>query len=138
MNWFVKGIIFLFIVVFFVECFEFVVNMILVWEFGEYGMGFYMSILFMIFLIIVIVSLELLILILKFIVELNFKFYESMLRYVFRMMVVFIVFFIVVVSIVFLFILVFDIYYLFIKGIVIGLIFIVVFILIVRGYFMGV
>ncbi|AWD12576.1 polysaccharide biosynthesis protein [Bacillus sp. JNUCC-22] len=138
MNRFVKGIILLSIAAFFAECLEFVVNMILARELGEHGMGLYMSILPTIFLIIVIASLELPISISKFIAESNRKLHESMLRHAFRMTAVFTAFSTAAASIALPFIPVFDTYHPFIKGIVIGLIPVVAFTSIARGYFMGV
>lgn len=138
MNRFVKGIILLSIAAFFAECLEFVVNMILARELGEHGMGLYMSILPTIFLIIVIASLELPISISKFIAESNQKLHESMLRHAFRMTAVFTAFSTAAASVALPFIPVFDTYHPFIKGIVIGLIPVVAFTSIARGYFMGV
>lgn len=138
MNRFVKGIILLSIAAFFAECLEFVVNMILARELGEHGMGLYMSILPTIFLIIVIASLELPISISKFIAESNPKLHESMLRHAFRMTAIFTAFSTAAASIALPFIPVFDTYHPFIKGIVIGLIPVVAFTSIARGYFMGV
>uniref|UniRef100_UPI0035B56526 oligosaccharide flippase family protein n=1 Tax=Peribacillus tepidiphilus TaxID=2652445 RepID=UPI0035B56526 len=69
MNSFFKGTILLVVAAFFSECVEFFVNMILARELGEEGMGHYMSILPIIFLVFVMASLEFPISISKFIAE---------------------------------------------------------------------
>ena len=69
MNSFFRGTMLLIVAAFFSECIEFFVNMILARELQEEGMGLYMSILPIIFLIIVIASFELHVSISKFIAE---------------------------------------------------------------------
>ena len=69
MNSFFRGTMVLIVAAFFSECVEFFVNMILARELREEGMGLYMSILPIIFLVIVLASFELPISISKFIAE---------------------------------------------------------------------
>ncbi len=59
MKSFYKGTLILIVAAFFGECIEFLVNMLLARELHEEGMGLYMSILPIFFLIYVIASLEL-------------------------------------------------------------------------------
>ncbi|WP_230136867.1 oligosaccharide flippase family protein, partial [Peribacillus frigoritolerans] len=69
MKSFYKGTLILIVAAFFGECIEFLVNMLLARELHEEGMGLYMSILPIFFLIYVIASLELHISISKFVAE---------------------------------------------------------------------
>ena len=85
MNSFFKGTLLLIVAAFFSECIEFFVNMILARELGEEGMGRYMSILPVIFLVAVLASLELPISISKYIAENKRVLHYSMLRHALQM-----------------------------------------------------
>ncbi len=138
MNSFVRGTLLLVIAAFFGECLEFFVNMILARELGEVGMGLYMSILPIIFLIVTIASLELPISISKFIAEKKRETHFHMLKHTLFITICFTAVFIAVTMIFLPYIPVFNGYHPYVKWLVIILIPIVSFSSIARGYFMGI
>jgi stage V sporulation protein B len=138
MNSFFKGTLLLIVAAFFSECIEFFVNMILARELGEEGMGRYMSILPVIFLVAVLASLELPISISKYIAENKRVLHYSMLRHALQMTIV--VTLAVLLSSVVLFSAtsLLEGFHPIVKWLIIGLIPIASFSSIARGYFMGV
>ncbi|WHZ59497.1 polysaccharide biosynthesis protein [Metabacillus hrfriensis] len=138
MNSFFKGTLLLIVAAFFSECVEFFVNMILARELGEEGMGRYMSILPVIFLVAVLASLELPISISKYIAENKRVLHYSMLRHALQMTIV------VTLAVLLASIVLFSVtpllegFHPIVKWLIIGLIPIASFSSIARGYFMGV
>ncbi|WP_096155754.1 MULTISPECIES: oligosaccharide flippase family protein [Bacillus] len=137
MRRFYKGVILLAIAAFLGESLEFVVNMLLANYLGEVGLGLYMSILPVIFLVVVISSMELPISVSKFVAAKEEKFHASMLYHAIKLTIVATIGMILIALIVLPNIPVFNQYHPFIKWAVILLIPIVSFASIVRGYFMG-
>ena len=88
MNSFFRGALPLIVAAFFSECVEFFVNMILARELQEEGMGLYMSILPIIFLIIVIASFELPVSISKFIAENTRELHYYFLRHAVKLAII--------------------------------------------------
>ncbi|MDX8292228.1 polysaccharide biosynthesis protein [Metabacillus indicus] len=138
MNSFFKGTLLLIVAAFFSECIEFFVNMILARELGEEGTGRYMSILPVIFLVIVLASLELPISISKYIAENKKVLHYSMLKHALKMTAA--VTFTVLAGTYILFTAtsLLDGFHPAVKWLFIGLIPIASFSSIARGYFMGV
>ncbi|MDQ0229494.1 polysaccharide biosynthesis protein [Metabacillus malikii] len=138
MNSFIKGTLLLVIAAFFGECLEFFVNMILARELGEEGMGMYMTILPIIFLIVIIASLELPISISKFIAEKGRETHYHMLKHTVRITIVFTIGFLFIAALILPFLPIFQNYHPNVKWLVLILVPIVSFSSIARGYFMGV
>ncbi|WP_078382151.1 polysaccharide biosynthesis protein [Sutcliffiella halmapala] len=137
MNKFFKGTLLLAIAAFLGESLEFIVNMILAKQLGEAGMGLYMSVLPVIFLVVVIASLELPISISKFVAAKEEKYHKSMLSHATRLTVVFTITVICLAAIILPFIPVFEHYHPLVRWLIILMIPIVSFSSIARGYFMG-
>ncbi|APH05532.1 polysaccharide biosynthesis protein [Bacillus weihaiensis] len=138
MNSFVKGTLMLVIAAFFSECLEFFINMILARELGEEGMGLYMSILPIIFLIVILASLELPISISKFIAEKKQETHYSMLRHTLFITVFLTIVITTLALIIFPNLELFNGYHPYVKWLFILLIPIVSFSSIAKGYFIGV
>ncbi|MBM7619850.1 O-antigen/teichoic acid export membrane protein [Bacillus tianshenii] len=137
MNKFFKAVLLLAIAAFLGESLEFVVNMVLAKELGEVGLGLYMSLLPVVFLVVVIASLELPISISKFVAAKEEKYHKSMLMHAMRLTIVF-MFCVIGLSVVVLpFIPVFDHYHPIVRWLIILMIPIISFSSIARGYFMG-
>ena len=138
MNSFIKGTILLIGVAFLGECIDFFVNMILARELHEKGMGLYMSILPIILLVFITASLELPISISKFIAENKQEHHYNLLQHALKLasFVMFIVF--ILTMIVFSIPTIFNGFHPYVKWLVIGLIPIISFSSIARGYFIGV
>lgn len=137
MNKFFKGTLLLAVAAFAGECIEFLVNMILARELGERGLGMYMSILPMIFLIVLLASFELPVSISKFIAEKDKKFHQSMLNHVIKLTTIFTAILLPLAILIIPFIPVFDQYHPYLRWVVIAFIPIVSFSSITRGFFMG-
>ncbi|PLT33433.1 polysaccharide biosynthesis protein [Bacillus sp. V5-8f] len=138
MNSFFKGTALLVVVAFFSECVELFVNMILARELGEEGMGHYMSILPIIFLVFIIASLELPISISKFVAENKRDLHYHLLKHALRlatsvMLIIFIPTFIVLS-----FPAVLSGFHPYVKWLMLAIIPISAFSSIAKGYFMGV
>jgi stage V sporulation protein B len=138
-NAFFKGTLLLIVVAFFSECVEFFVNMILARELQEQGMGIYMSIMPIIFLVFIIASLELPISISKFIAENKKELHHNLLQHAIKlaiivMMLIIFIFTIFVIS----FPQVLNDFHPYVKWLLLSLIPIASFSSIARGYFMGV
>lgn len=138
MNSFYKGMMLLVVAAFFSECLEFFVNMILARELGEEGMGLYMSILPVIFLIVVFASLELPISISKFVAEKKRELHFHMLKHTLFLTILFTFAFVTVAMVVLPYFPVFQDYHPLVMWLFVLLIPIVSFSSIARGYFMGV
>lgn len=138
MNSFYKGTILLIIAAFISESLEFLVNMILARELGEHGMGLYMSVLPVVFLVVIIASFELPISISKFIAEKKEELHYNMLKHTLRLTTIFTICFMIISGFVLPTIPIFHDYHPLIKWLLILLIPIVSFSSVARGYFMGV
>ncbi|MFY0759403.1 polysaccharide biosynthesis protein [Metabacillus dongyingensis] len=138
MNSFFKGTLLLIVAAFFSECIEFFVNMILARELGEEGMGRYMSILPVIFLVAVLASLELPISISKYIAENKRVLHYSMLRHALQMTIVVTLAVLLASIVLFSATSLLEGFHPIVKWLIIGLIPIASFSSIARGYFMGV
>lgn len=138
MNSFFKGTLLLIVAAFFSECVEFFVNMILARELGEEGMGRYMSILPVIFLVAVLASLELPISISKYIAENKRVLHYSMLRHALQMTIVVTLAVLLASIVLFSATSLLEGFHPIVKWLIIGLIPIASFSSIARGYFMGV
>jgi stage V sporulation protein B len=138
LNSFFRGTILLIVAAFFSECVEFFVNIILARELREEGMGLYMSILPIIFLVIISASLELPISISKFIAENKQEHHYSLLQHALKLasLVMFIVLLLTIIILSFPTVL--NGFHPYVKWLVIGLIPITAFSSIARGYFMGI
>ncbi|MDQ0860484.1 polysaccharide biosynthesis protein [Bacillus sp. V2I10] len=138
MNSFFKGTLLLIVAAFFSECIEFFVNMILARELGEEGMGRYMSILPVIFLVAVLASLELPISISKYIAENKRVLHYNMLRHALQMTLVVTLAVLLASVVLFSATSLLEGFHPIVKWLIIGLIPIASFSSIARGYFMGV
>lgn len=138
LNIFLKGTLILVASAFVGECIEFLINLVLAKELGEYGLGQYMSILPIIGLTMIIASLELPVSISKFVAEKKPKYHLAMLRYVTRFVLL------LVSGLVLLFVILFSLIPLFadihpyIRWSIVILIPIIALSSIARGYFMGI
>ncbi|MED4403736.1 polysaccharide biosynthesis protein [Metabacillus fastidiosus] len=138
MNSFYRGTILLIIAAFISESLEFLVNMILARELGEHGMGLYMSILPVVFLVVIIASFELPISISKFVAEKKPELHYNMLKHTIRLTIFFVICFMLISAVILPALPIFKEYHPLIKWLLILLIPIVAFSSIARGYFMGV
>lgn len=138
MRGFYKGTIILVIAAFFGECIEFLINMILARELHEEGMGQYMSLLPIFFLIYVLASLELHISVSKFVAENKPSLHFNLLIHALKMAAVVGLVICAIMPIILTFLPLMDRYHPHIKWLFVGLIPIVAFSSIARGYFMGV
>lgn len=137
MNTFFKGTLFLVIAAFLGECLEFFINMILARELGEGGMGLYMAILPLVFLIVVLASLELPISISKFIAENDRTYHRSLLYHAIKLAIFLMGLLMIVTILTIPFVPIFHRYHPFIRWLVVILIPIISLSSIARGYFMG-
>lgn len=137
MSSFYKGTLLLIVTAFFGECIEFLVNMVLARELGERGLGMYMSILPTIFLIVLLASFEFPIAISKFIAERDRKYHLGMLRHVIHLTIIFTTVLTLAAAILIPHVPIFHQYHSMFKWLVIGIIPLISFSSIARGYFMG-
>lgn len=126
------------IVAFFSESVEFFVNMILARELGEEGMGNYMSILPIIFLVFVVASLELPVSVSKFIAENKRDLHYNLLQHALRLATCVMLIIFIPTYIVLSFPTILGGYHPYVKWLMIGIIPITAFSSLARGYFMGV
>lgn len=138
MNSFFRGTALLIVAAFFSECVEFFVNMILARELREEGMGLYMSILPIIFLIIVIASFELPVSISKFIAENTRELHYNFLQHAVKLASIVMSITLILTMIVLSFPTVLNGFHPYVKWLIIGLIPIITISSIARGYFIGV
>lgn len=138
MNSFFRGTALLIVAAFIGECVEFFVNMILARELREEGMGLYMSILPIIFLIIVIASFELPTSISKFIAENTRELHYNFLQHAVKLASIVMSITLVLTMIVLSFPTVLNGFHPYVKWLIIGLIPIITCSSIARGYFIGV
>ncbi|WAA12765.1 oligosaccharide flippase family protein [Fervidibacillus halotolerans] len=138
MGLFIKGVFVLASTAFIGECIEFLINLVLARELGEYGLGQYMTILPFVALIMILSSMELPISISKFIAERERKFHLPLLKLAVKLVVILII----ILSILSFFLFtIFDVFtsiHPFANWVVIILIPIVSLSSIARGYFLGV
>ncbi|WP_121610064.1 polysaccharide biosynthesis protein [Mesobacillus foraminis] len=137
MKLFLRGVMVLILAAFVSECAEFLINMILARELGESGMGRYMTVLPLIFLIMMLASFELPVSISKIVAEKDAKYHQKMLRDVLHLTIVLSAALFVVVAFGMPFVPIFDSYPPFLKWMVLFMIPLVSFSSIARGYFMG-
>ncbi|WP_223702634.1 polysaccharide biosynthesis protein [Sutcliffiella deserti] len=137
MNKFFKATLLLAIAAFLGESLEFIVNMVLAKQLGEAGMGLYMSVLPVIFLVVVIASLELPISISKFVAAKEEKYHKSMLIHATRLTIIFTVAVTFLAALIVPLIPVFEHYHPLVKWLILLMIPIISFSSIARGYFMG-
>lgn len=128
----------LIIAAFFSECIEFFINMILARELKEVGMGLYMSILPIFFLIYVIASLELHVSISKFVAESKKNTYYSLLKHAFKLSITAIIILIISIPVILSVLPLMDQYHPLIKWSFTALVPIAAFSSIARGFFIGV
>ncbi len=137
MNSFFKGTLLLVLAAFFSECIEFLVNMVLAKQLGEEGIGLYMSILPVMFLVVILASLELPISISKFIAEKEQEYHLSLLKHATVLAVIATVALTIIAAVILPFIPIFDEYHPLARWLFILLIPIIAFSSLARGYFMG-
>ncbi|MCU9614502.1 polysaccharide biosynthesis protein [Caldibacillus lycopersici] len=138
MSSFLKGTIILAGAAFFGECIEFLINLVLAKELGEYGIGQYMSIAPVIGLVMIIASLELPISISKFVAERDKKYHLSMLKSAMKLALIFMVVLLAVAALIFTMIPFFSDVHPLIRWMILILVPIISISSIARGYFMGV
>ena len=138
MNSFFRGTMLLIVAAFFSECIEFLINMILARELQEVGMGLYMSILPIIFLIIVIASFELHVSISKFIAENTRELHYHFLLHAVKLALMVMIITFILTTVVLSFPTVLNGFHPYVKWFIIGLIPIITCSSIARGYFIGV
>ncbi|QFT87828.1 Sporulation protein YkvU [Bacillus sp. THAF10] len=137
MNKFFKGTLLLATAAFLGESIEFIVNMVLAKNLGEEGMGLYMSVLPIVFLVVVISSLELPISISKFVAAKEEKYHQSMLQHAMRLTIIFTIMVLVIGACLLPLLPVFQHYHPLVKWLVLIMIPVISFSSIARGYFMG-
>lgn len=138
MNSFFKGTLLLISAAFVSECIEFFINMILARELQEQGMGLYMSLLPIIFLVFITTSLELPISISKFIAENKQQLHYNLLQHAIKLAVFVMILVFLLTMIIFSFPIILNGLHPSIKWLIIGLLPIISFSSIARGYFIGV
>ena len=138
MNSFFRGTMVLIVAAFFSECVEFFINMILARELKEAGMGLYMSITPIIFLIMVIASFELPVSISKFIAEHTREHHYRFLLHAIRLALLVMIITLILTMIVLSFPTFLHGVHPYIKWLIVGLIPIMTCSSIARGYFIGV
>ncbi|MBM4764452.1 polysaccharide biosynthesis protein [Bacillus sp. B15-48] len=137
MKLFLRGTLVLIFAAFFGEMAELLINMILARELGESGMGSYMTILPLIFLIMMLASFELPVSVSKLVAEKDPKYHQKMLRDVLHLTIVLMAVLFVLVAIILPNVPIFQSYHPFIKWLVLFMIPLMSFTSIARGYFMG-
>lgn len=137
MKLFLRGALVLVFAAFFGEVAEFLINMILARELGESGMGSYMTILPLIFLIMMLASFELPVSVSKLVAEKDVKYHQKMLRDVLHFTIILTAALFVLVAIVLPNVPIFQEYHPMIKWLVMAMIPLMSFTSIARGYFMG-
>jgi len=137
MEKFFKGSLFLIGAAFLGECLEFFTNMILARELGETGLGLYMSILPVIFLIMLLSNLELPTSISKYIAEEDEKYHRSLLKKVFTFMIIYCSILIPLTFLILPILSIFDHYHPFFKYLITAFIPISAFTAIIRGFLIG-
>jgi stage V sporulation protein B len=134
---FIKGTLVLVLAAFIGECAEFLINMILARELGEGGMGTYMTILPLIFLIMMLASFELPVSLSKLVAERDATYHQKMLRDVLHLTIILSAALLVVAAVILPNVSIFQDYHPMLKWIVLSMIPLMSFTSIARGYFMG-
>ncbi len=137
MKLFIKGTLVLVIAAFVGECAEFLINMILARELGEGGMGTYMTILPLIFLIMMLASFELPVSLSKLVAERDSTYHQNMLRDVLHLTIILTAVLLVLVAVILPNVSIFQDYHPLLKWVVLSMIPMMSFTSIARGYFMG-
>ncbi|MGM0902181.1 MAG: polysaccharide biosynthesis protein [Bacillota bacterium] len=137
MKLFIKGTMVLVLAAFIGECAEFLINMILARELGEGGMGTYMTILPLIFLIMMLASFELPVSLSKLVAERDSTYHLKMLRDVLHLTIILSAVLFVVFAVILPNVSIFQDYHPMLKWIVLSMIPLMSFTSIARGYFMG-
>lgn len=138
MSVFLRGTLLLAATAFITECIEFLINLTLTKELGEYGIGQYMSVLPVVGLVMIVASFELPISISKFIAEKDEKYHFTMLKYAFKLSAIFITVLLAVASLIFTVFPIFSDIHPLVRWIILLLVPIISISSIARGYFMGV
>lgn len=138
MDAFIKGTVVLTLAAFISECLEFLINMTLAKELGEYGIGQFMSILPVVALIMIIASIELPIAISKFVAEKEKKYHLTLLKSATKLAVVMMILLLFILLILFSIFPLFSETHPFIRWLILFLIPIISLTSIARGYFMGI
>jgi stage V sporulation protein B len=134
---FLRGTVVLVCAAFFGEVAEFLINMILARELGESGMGSYMTILPLIFLIMMLASFELPVSVSKLVAEKDSQYHQKMLRDVLHLTIILSAALFVLVAIIIPNVPIFQLYHPLIIWLVLFMIPLMSFTSIARGYFMG-
>ncbi|SEM94897.1 Membrane protein involved in the export of O-antigen and teichoic acid [Mesobacillus persicus] len=134
---FLKGTIVLVLAAFVGECAEFLINMILARELGEGGMGQYMTILPLVFLIMMLASFELPVSLSKLVAEKESKYHQKLLRDVLHLTIILTAALLVLAALIMPNISIFQDNHPALKWIVLSMIPMMSFTSIARGYFMG-
>lgn len=138
MSDFFRGTILLAGTAFIAECIEFLINLTITKELGEYGVGQYMTVVPLIGLVMIIASLELPISISKFIAEKDIQYHLAMLRYAFKLAAVLIGILLVIFALIFTVFPVFSEIHPLIRWVILLLVPIISISSIARGYFIGI
>ena len=138
MNSFLKGTIILAGAAFISECIEFLINLTLAKELGEYGIGQYMTVIPVIGLLMIIASFELDISVSKFVAEREEKYHLTLLRFAMKLTFLIMTVLLTGVAIMFIFFPLFSEIHPAIRWLILILIPILTVASIARGYFMGI
>lgn len=138
MKTFYKGAMLLIVAAFIGECLDVLINVVLARELGEEGLGFYMSILPTVVFVVVIASIELPVSISKFVAEKEETYHRSMLKHTLVFATIWTLLFIIVAIWTLPFLPIFDRYHPLVPWLFIGLIPLITFSSVAKGYFMGV
>ncbi len=138
MSNFFKGTILLAATAFISECIEFLINLTITKELGEYGVGQYMTIIPLIGLVMIIASMELPISISKFIAEKEEQYHLTMLKYAMKLTIIFISILLTVSILIFMIFPIFSEIHPLIRWVILLLVPIVSISSIARGYFVGI
>lgn len=138
MNTFLKGTVILAATAFIGECVEFLINLVLAKELGEYGIGQYMSILPVVGLILIIASLEMPVSISKFVAEKEKRVHLQMLKTATKLALIFMTCMLALIALVFSIFPLFSEIHPLIRWMILVLVPIISISAIARGYFMGI
>lgn len=138
MNSFLRGTIILAGAAFISECIEFLINLTLAKELGEYGIGQYMTVIPVIGLLMIIASFELDISVSKFVAEREEKYHLTLLRFAMKLTFLIMTVLLTGVAIMFIFFPLFSEIHPAIRWLILILIPILTVASIARGYFMGI
>jgi len=137
MKLFIKGTMVLILAAFLGELAEFFTNMILARELGEGGMGQYMTILPLIFLIMMLASFELPVSLSRLVAEKDASYHQKILRDVLHLTIILTSVLLILVALIIPNVSIFQDYHPLLKWIVLAMIPLMSFTSVARGYFMG-